>query len=87
MNGVFALFFGAVAQEHKPKDLVAIDATVDHELISLFEDVKRNDDVGKQDEIREGEKGYFHFTQRSSDEQLFVLPRLVDRAAASSKEE
>src|SRR5262245_49143900 len=87
MNGLFAFFFGPVPQQHEPKDGVAIDATVDHELVSLFENVQWDDDIGKQNEIGKGEKGYFHFTQHSSDEQLLVLACLIDRAAVPSKEE
>src|SRR5262249_11031680 len=86
MNGLLAFFFGSTTKKHKPEHVILIDAGVDHGFVSIFEDMERNDDVRKQNEIGQGEKRYFHLTQRSSDEQLFVLSRLVDSTAASSEE-
>src|SRR5207248_10355706 len=87
MDRVLALAFRATTQKHQTKGFATIDAAIDHKLVALFENMERNDDVRKQDEIRKGEKGYVHFTQRSSDEQFFILSCLIDGAAASSEEE
>src|SRR5205823_7989285 len=68
------------------EDFAGIDAAVNHHLVAFFENVQRNDDVRKQNEIGKGEKGDVHFTQLLSNEQFFVLACLIDCASATSKE-
>jgi hypothetical protein len=61
MNRILAFFGGILAEKHQSENFIAIDAAVDHELVTLFENVEGNNDVRKQNEIRKGEKGNFHF--------------------------
>jgi hypothetical protein len=60
MNRLVAFGLRTGSKKDQPEGLIAIDAAVDHRFVPVFKDVEWNDDVGKQDEIREGEQSYLH---------------------------
>ena len=52
MNRFFTLLFGVFAQQDKTKNVLLVDAAADHEFVPLFEDMKRNGDLWKKNEVR-----------------------------------
>ena len=60
VNRVLGLFLGSIPNKDHPKSLVTIDATVDHDLVTVFKDVERNDNAGEKDEIGKGKESDFH---------------------------
>jgi hypothetical protein len=47
MNRFFPFLFSAAAQQQQTKHVTAINAAVDHEFVSFFKDVQRDDDMWK----------------------------------------
>jgi hypothetical protein len=39
------------AEEDEPEHLVVINTAVDHQSVALLEDMERNYDIGKKDEV------------------------------------
>ena len=60
MNRILAFLLGAAAKKHETEDFIAIDAAIDHQLVTFFKNMERNDDVGKQDEIGKRKERDFH---------------------------
>ena len=60
VNRVLGLFLGSIPNKDHPKSFVTIDATVDHDLVTVFKDVERNDNAGEKDEIGKGKESDFH---------------------------
>jgi hypothetical protein len=61
MNGLVAFGFCPGAKKDQAEDFIAIDAAVDHQLVSVFEDMEWNDDVWEQNQVWKRKEGYLHF--------------------------
>ena len=52
MDGFIGLFLSAFTQQNEPEGIPAFDAEIDHLLVSFFENVQRQNDIGEQDDVR-----------------------------------
>jgi hypothetical protein len=48
MYRLVAFFFRTLAEKHQPEHFILVDAAIDHQLVTFFENVKGNDDVWEQ---------------------------------------